>query len=499
MRKLVGERDVRSVRAAANALSEQLNHRRTAILSLARQPEVDSDIEALSGIFHKFDFLLADFDKGLAFYDQQTGLLAFQGEDDLWKDLDPALLLGNTGEMVSTDSTNFVSISDPTSGETIILGLRPPTAVCSGAFSPSHLIDKVLGDVFSSSEGGYAFVVDRQRRLLYQMGSNTTSNENAADHPGVAEAMRGESGSTYVNVGDSEHVVAYSPIAQLDWALVIEEPWEMLASPSLRTTEYAPLVLIPVLILALVALWFVSRSIVQPLRSLEAKASALGWGNFEAIEAPVGGVAEIRHLQTELISLAQKVKAAQQGLRGYIGVMTRGLEEERRRLARELHDETLQSLIALNQRVQLTRLSMNGAANMESLDEIQRITENTIQELRRVARALRPLYLEDLGLVAALEMLAREIQQVHDLETHFQSNGVEQRLSPEAELALYRVVQECLNNVVRHANASHAFVNISFSPTEVAVEVRDKQRVLVPESLSSAPAGHYGCCSRTLS
>jgi two-component system sensor histidine kinase UhpB len=363
-----------------------------------------------------------------------------------------------------------------------------------GAISASHLIQNVLKGVFSPSEDGYAFVVDRDRRLLYQMGSEISSTENAADHPGVAEAIKGQSGSTYLDEGGSEHVVAYSSIPQLDWALVIEEPWAMVTSPLLRTTEYAPLVLIPILVLALVTLWFVSRRIVQPLRSLEAKASALGWGNFEAIEAPVGGVAEIRHLQTELINLAQKVKAAQQGLRGYIGVMTRGLEEERRRLARELHDETLQSLIALNQRVQLTRLSTNGTASMESLEEIQRITENTIQELRRVTRALRPLYLEDLGLVAALEMLAHEVQQMHDLEINFQSSGVEQRLSPEAELAIYRVVQECLSNVVRHANASLASVHISFSPSEVVVEVRDDGKgFAVPESPSAfAPGGHYG-------
>ena len=85
----------------------------------------------------------------------------------------------------------------------------------------------------------------------------------------MAEALRGQSGSTYLQVGGSEHVVAYSPIPQLNWALVIEEPWAMVASPLLRATEYAPLVMIPVLILALVALWFVTRRIVQPLRSLE--------------------------------------------------------------------------------------------------------------------------------------------------------------------------------------------------------------------------------------
>lgn len=500
MRALVGERDVRAARAVAGALEEQMNHRRTAVLGLALRSGSDQNPDDLRTILQESDYLLGDFDKGLAFFRPDEGLLAYQGDEVFWeasRDKDILNQIIAASRDSSDSPTSFVSISDPVDNLPVIVVIASPRAdgvIGAGAFTPAHMLRVALGDALISSERGYVFVVDQEGRLLFRMGTEISLGEVAASHPGVLEALRGESGSTYIQVGAGEHVVAYSPISPFGWALVVEEPWEAVTSPLLRATEYAPLVLIPILILALVTLWFGTRLIIQPLRSLEGKASALGWGQFEAIEEPVGGIAEIRHLQTELISLAGKVKAAQQGLRGYIGVMTRGLEEERRRLARELHDDTLQSLIALNQRIQLTKLSLNGGAALNSLDEIQSITENTIRDLRRVTSALRPIYLEDLGLVAALEMLARETQQLHELEIHFERRGAERRLSPEVELALYRMVQEELSNVVRHANASKASVLISFSKDHVKVDVKDNGRGFeVPESPSAfAPRGHYG-------
>jgi signal transduction histidine kinase len=239
--------------------------------------------------------------------------------------------------------------------------------------------------------------VDSERRVLYQQG-DFFPGEEPANHLGVSEALQGKSGASFLQAGGEEHAVAYSPIQPAGWALVIEESWEKVASPMLRTTEYAPLVLIPALLLSLLALWYGTRWIVQPLQRLEARAAELGWGDFAAIEKPVGGITEIRRLQSELVHLAQKVKAAQEGLRGYIGAMTEGQEEERRRLARELHDDTLQSLIALNQRVQLAQITVNGNPHSEDLArplaEIQTLTEKTIQDLRRFTRALRPVYLE---------------------------------------------------------------------------------------------------------
>ena len=81
-------------------------------------------------------------------------------------------------------------------------------------------------------------------------------------------------------------------------------------------------------------------------------------GDFQAIEAEVGGIAEIRRLQDGLIHMAHQVQAAQRSLHNYIGAITTAQEDERRRLARDLHDETIQSLIALKQRVQLARLAL---------------------------------------------------------------------------------------------------------------------------------------------
>lgn len=497
MRTLVGERDVRAARAAASALEQQLNHQSAAVLGFTLRSGASSTPDELSEILRESNYLLDDFDKGLAFYRKGEGLIAQAGAESFWSSLNFDALLNDPGVAGSQGTTHFVSWLDPLDESPVIIVIAMPHSnglLGAGAFTPEHLIQTTIGDVLRLSGNGSVFVVDQQRNVLYQLGTRVNAVETIPNHPGVQEALQGQSGSTFMDVEGGEHVVAFSPVSRLGWALIIEEPWGDVASPLLRATEYAPLVLIPIAVLFFITLWFGTRRIVQPLRSLEAKASELGWGHFEAIEEPVGGVTEIRRLQMELINLAQKVKAAQQGLRGYIGVMTQGLEEERLRLARELHDETLQSLIALNQRIQLARLSTQDDRGMEKLEEIQAITESTIQDLRRVTRALRPIYLEDLGLVAALEMLTRETQQLLESEIHFQCKGAEQRLPSDVELALYRMVQEALSNVARHAEAEQTWVEISFTNLGVNIEVRDDGRgFIVPESPSSfAPSGHYG-------
>jgi signal transduction histidine kinase len=276
--------------------------------------------------------------------------------------------------------------------------------------------------------------------------------------------------------------------------LITEEEWAMVISPSLQLTQMAPLVIVPAFILALIAIWFGAKQIVQPLQKLESKAAALAWGDFESIKESVGGISEVQHLQMELTEMSRKVQSAQDGLHDYIGAITSAQEEERTRLARELHDDTIQAVIALKQRVQLAQKSVKDQGGKQSLKELETLAEQTIENLRRLTRALRPIYLEDLGLVTALEMLARETSENNHLAVNFKKTGQERRLSREVELSLYRIAQEALNNVVKHSEASHADLEIAFESDETIVEIMDDgSGFLVPNSPTEfAPNGHFG-------
>jgi len=495
MRNLVGVRDERTTRSAASALKEQLNHRGSQLKNLARRA---ADGIPLNEILASSDFLQVEFDIGLAFFSNDGDLLAAGSNNLLWNNIEgnkdiPLLdVLVEAGSqpqfstpMLHSDEDDFIVF--------VFVEIAPDDAIVVGAFSVTALARQALAGTITFDEGASTFLMDNIGRILFQTGTLEIANPTIT-HPGVQEALRGESGTTYIMVEGNEHVVAFSPVLPTNWALVIEEPWNAVASPLLRYTEAGPLVLVPVLFFALAALWFGTRQIIQPLKELESRSSALAWGDFQAVKEPVGGISEISRLQNALVHLAGKVQSAQQGLRGYIGAITTGQEEERRRLARDLHDDTIQSLIALNQKVQLARRSLEENNTGESLDEIQELINHTIQDLRRLTGALRPLYLEDLGLTAAMDMLARETSKANRIPVHFISEGVERRLSAPEEITLFRMAQEGLSNITRHAKATQATLSLNYTPEAIIMNITDNgQGFEVPESPAEfAPQGHFG-------
>jgi signal transduction histidine kinase len=296
----------------------------------------------------------------------------------------------------------------------------------------------------------------------------------------------------------------------------------------MRFSLVAPLLLVVAAVAALITLLFGLRFIVRPLQQLDRQAAQLAWGNFEAVRTPVGGTPEIEDLRRTLDDLARQIRTYQQGLRDYIGAITRGQEEERKRLARELHDDTAQDLIALGHRVEMARrvLERDPAAAAERLEELKALINATLTEVRRFTRALRPIYLEDLGLLPALEMLVRDIStgsvsvsikldprvgldpRMHRVEsgadliadgsisltTRFRVSGPARRLPEELELAVYRIAQEALTNVVQHSRATQATVELRFTDDEVTLTVTDDGVGFeVPERPEGlARAGHFG-------
>lgn len=490
MRALVGERDERAVQSAAIALASKLHHRSASISNLVALAELSKDTSSI----YTTDDLTSDFDGGLAYLDMDGRLVASTSPSRLWDWVSQ----NNISLASSSDPTPVFSspLLDPRSNRFfIIISQVMPSRnmIVAGAFSPENLARETLSASYPDNTHVTIFLLDTSRQILFSSGPLASENLSST-HPGVLEALRGESGTTYLKQNNVEHVVAYSSITPTNWALIAEEKWEMVLSPSLQITQMAPLVIVPAFILALIALWFVATRIVQPLQKLEIKAAALASGDFEAINDSVGGISEVQQLQKELTEMSRKLQAAQKGLRDYIGAITSTQEEERLRLARELHDDTIQAVIALKQRMQLAQKSVKTHSGHQALSELEDFAEQTIENLRRLTRALRPIYLEDLGLVTALEMLVRETSQSNHPEIDFQKYGQERRLSHEVELALYRIAQEALSNVIHHAQAKYAALEINFDEKEIKLEVRDDGIGFeMPNSPTDfASNGHFG-------
>ena len=494
MRALVGERDERAVQAASAALESELHHRGTTIASLALFISSEADLSSESLIIADED-LMIDFDGGLAYFDGAGNLLATTRQNGPWNWFEQNKQMPKLATLTDTEPVFSAPIRDPNSNRIFIVVsvYSDHDTVLAGAFSPDALAGETLAPSYPANSHATIYLLDASGELLFVSGAHSSTN-SSPDQATISKALGGESGIAYITRDGAEHVLTYSPISITGWVLLSDEAWENVGSPSLQLTQVAPLVLIPAFLLALIALWFSARRIIQPLQKLESKAAALAWGDFEGIKEPVGGISEINQLQNELQEMARKVQSAQEGLRDYIGAITSAQEEERHRMARELHDDTIQAVIALKQRVQLIKKAVKDKKTHQSLDELESLSEQTIENLRRLTRALRPIYLEDLGLVTALEMLARETSDNNSLSVNFQKSGQERRLAGEIELVLYRLAQEALNNVVRHAKASDATLRITYAEDEVELEVSDNGiGFQIPNSPTDfAPSGHFG-------
>ena len=312
----------------------------------------------------------------------------------------------------------------------------------------------------------------------------------------VRGSAHGASGTVFVTDPDRvEWVVAYAPVPQTDWRLIIAEPWEHVGNATLSTSLLTPLVLIPAVLIAVIVVIFGARRVIRPLQQLEAQAARAGQGDYAALEQPISGIGEIQTLHATLAQMADQLRSYQRSLQSYAADVLRGQEDERSRLAHELHDETVQALIALDQRLQLIERTArrDPQAALSKLGELRALTATTIDDVRRVIRDLRPIYLEDLGLVPAIEMLTQSLNQPDRLAAACVIAGEVRRLSPEHELAVYRIVQEALNNVIRHAQAKHVDVQMRFSETLSISISDDGVGFAMPDRVDAlTDRGHFG-------
>jgi two-component system sensor histidine kinase UhpB len=151
-------------------------------------------------------------------------------------------------------------------------------------------------------------------------------------------------------------------------------------------------------------------------------------------------------------------------------------EDERKRIARELHDETAQALTTLLIRLKILERARTAAEMRGQIDELRELTADTLEAVRKLAVELRPATLDDLGLVAALEGYTDSYGSHMPVRVAFSAEGFDDRdgrLPPQVELVLYRVVQEALTNVAKHAHAHEVRVQLRRHTDEVIAAVAD--------------------------
>jgi two-component system, NarL family, sensor histidine kinase UhpB len=161
-------------------------------------------------------------------------------------------------------------------------------------------------------------------------------------------------------------------------------------------------------------------------------------------------------------------------------------EEERRRIGRELHDEAGQSLLLL--RLHLEMLERTAPASMAPrLGEARAIAERTVEEIRRMVAALSPAVLDRLGLTAALRQLVVRFRKAHPVKVHLRIPAFPGRFARQTDEVIYRVVQECLQNIAKHSQASDVNLSLRVTDKSIRLSVSDNGSGFCPEAAWSKP------------
>lgn len=229
----------------------------------------------------------------------------------------------------------------------------------------------------------------------------------------------------------------------------------------------------------------------EPLDALERTAARVQGGSLDA-RVPYSAVAdrELDRLTHTFNGMLDAAETSRERLREVASRALTAAEEERKRIARELHDETAQLLAALLIRIRVVRNAGDPDAVAALLEDMRREIGQALEGVRRFARGLRPPALDELGLVPAIESHLRSLREISPVHISLDAElARDERLAPEAELAVYRIVQEALSNMLRHSAATHAAVGVRREAGRLVVSVDDDGRGFAVADTMAAGTG----------
>jgi len=209
-----------------------------------------------------------------------------------------------------------------------------------------------------------------------------------------------------------------------------------------------------------------------------------------SLRAPLTGIdsqadqlAEAFNMVLEALDEASRLRASQ---------IIQAQEQERQRIARELHDETSQVLTSLLISLTLLEETVETQEARERIADTRALAHSTLRAIRNLSIDLRPSALDDLGLLPALRWYVKEYQKKCSIDVKFHATGFKERLPAEMETALYRIVQECLTNTAKHANANRVTITLKEETDMVYARITDDGVGFDYEALLKTPGQERG-------
>lgn len=502
---LAESRDQELASVSAERLSESIEAFVRGLRTLANQTEMQSGEPTLQqGTLERGRDLVADFttDGGII-------ILNARGFVSVTEPFRPDLI----GQDFSQEpyfkdartlrtSTFSDIIKEPGSGEDIIV-IAVPIEKSDGQFmgviaGRFYLSFQRLGQEIQKlrvGEEGTAYLVDRQGRLIYHPISRLIGTDFSS-----REAVQRLQQGTLIGAvtshenGQPSTVEGYAVVQVTGWGLVIGEPWAQVVEPAQNALKPIAVVLIVGLITVAAFVSLGVQAVTDPIQNLVIQTRQVTAGDYDA-QVTLSRIKEIRELGMAFNEMVEQIRRYRAGVRQYVADITQSQEEERKRIARELHDDTVQSLIAIGQRIELIKGMLDDPIEARTrLSELRTMVTGAIASVRQFSRDLRPLALEDLGLVAAMQYLVSQLTQSEGIDVDFRVEGTPDGLPADMEVAIYRILQEALNNVKKHAHATEVNVLAQFTEKQIMLTVEDDGcGFTVPDSITDfASSGSFG-------
>jgi len=385
-----------------------------------------------------------------------------------------------------------------------------PTGVAGGEIDPASPRMVALLREQPVAGGGSIDLVDAEGTVVASSDGKRRGRRD--EHPRlVSELIR--SGSSVRGMCTTchdrskvqvEQVTAIVPVRQMHWVLSLREPETATLADANRLRRslffWVPLLVV----LGLLFADGVTQSVLRPIGVLRRAAERIAAGEMESAIPPLGDDEvgrlgrSLEHMRSALKSSMDTIEEANATLEARVEERTRerevlyrqlaerdeargrllrqvitAQEDERKRLARELHDETCQTVSALAMRLETAVATLPPGVNNGPLMEARSLAVRTLDELHRLIYDLRPSVLDDLGLWSAIAWYADRHLSKQGVAVRCEFNDVERRLPPLMETALFRVVQEAISNIAKHAHAEQALIQCGIRGDVLTIEIED--------------------------